>query len=648
MASAEDEAENQAALMRWSEGDILLSLRQQSSNERRRRKHASDDSVKYVSSKSKQQYRKGSVIGRGANGTVYQGMDTRSGSLVAIKEVAAQPDDAAFHKLCCEVQLMSRLSHENIVAYHGAELDETAGVLLIYQEWVAGGSIDALLHKFGGSFPDVVTQRYAIDVARGLAYLHQEKIVHRDIKGGNVLVSDLGVAKLSDFGTSMMLGDSTALVGTKSLCGTPYFMAPEVMKGEKYGRKADVWSFGGLLVQMATGSPPWKSMSFNSVPQLLIHVVTEGKPPPLDSDAISPALKALMMRCFQFDAALRPTAAELLGDAFLQEAELPPAPILSATRSTPRQKQVNPYSRTASRSRANSNRDSSASPSSARGLHKSTIDRRFGSAPSLSSEAVIERYAAISAHHRKRMSSESLAKSVSPRRLRQQQQQQSPPKPASSPRIRAVVSQPSSEIGSPPKLPDMPSRLRTVSSREEDEAFDALVRTLPDDVPTVVTALSTPRKQNQIGRQDSFGSVSSTPRRGTGAGTSSRGSTPPRPPPVAVEGDHDRSNEARSSRERAASSATIDEESFIVGGLISETAESSDDQNTSRQRLVLESEDDDDASTTIEEEKVITIEDAYQKGYLTGKEYQKRMELVRKGDDHAGYFSMVFLPPPLP
>lgn len=136
-----------------------------------------------------QLYRKGDVIGRGANGVVYQGMDTRTGSLVAIKEVPAQRGDASFHKLRSEVQLMSRLSHEHIVAYYGAELDQVAGVLLIFQEWVPGGSIDSLLQKFGGTFTDVVTQRYAIDVAKGLAYLHQEKIIHRDIKGGNVLVS---------------------------------------------------------------------------------------------------------------------------------------------------------------------------------------------------------------------------------------------------------------------------------------------------------------------------------------------------------------------------------------------------------------------------------------------------------------------------
>ena len=263
-------------------------------------------------------YRKGEVIGRGANGVVYQGMDTQSGGLVTVKEVPSGGNDANFAKLKSEVELMSRLSHQHIVTYYGAELDEANCVLLIYQEWVPGGSVDSLLLKFGGRFTDDVTRRYAVHVAKGLAYLHEHLVVHRDVKGGNVLVTDHGVAKLSDFGTSLMLADSTAASGYRALCGTPYFMAPEVMKGETYGRKADVWSYGGLLLQMATGQPPWKTKNFQSIPQLMLHVVTVRKPPPIPED-LSPSLVKLILRCFQFDASKRPTIQQLLkeNDSFL-------------------------------------------------------------------------------------------------------------------------------------------------------------------------------------------------------------------------------------------------------------------------------------------------------------------------------------------
>ena len=114
------------------------------------------------------QYRKGEAIGRGANGTVYQGMCLVTGKLVAIKEVQVPRGDSSFAKLRTEVQLMAKLSHANIVEYLGAELDEGAGLLSIYQEWVPGGSIDSLLAKFGGTFADSITKRYAEETLKGL------------------------------------------------------------------------------------------------------------------------------------------------------------------------------------------------------------------------------------------------------------------------------------------------------------------------------------------------------------------------------------------------------------------------------------------------------------------------------------------------
>ena len=97
--------------------------------------------------------------------------------------------DANVAKLTQEVKLMARLSHPNIVEYLGADLDESEGVLSIYQEWVPGGSVDHLLKKFGGSLPDAITRRYAREVALGLAYLHDNLIVHRDVKASNAAVA---------------------------------------------------------------------------------------------------------------------------------------------------------------------------------------------------------------------------------------------------------------------------------------------------------------------------------------------------------------------------------------------------------------------------------------------------------------------------
>ena len=176
-----------------------------------------------VASPGPGRFRKGESIGRGANGTVFQGMCTATGSLVAIKEVQVPRGDASVSRLTQEVQLMAKLSHPNIVEYLGADLDEAAGVLRIYQEWVPGGSVDVLLKKFGGTFPDAITRRYGRETIRGLEYLHEHRVVHRDVKGGNVLVTDHGVAKLADFGTSLMMAGETQQAdgGAATLCGTP-------------------------------------------------------------------------------------------------------------------------------------------------------------------------------------------------------------------------------------------------------------------------------------------------------------------------------------------------------------------------------------------------------------------------------------------
>ena len=95
---------------------------------------------------------------------------------------------------------MAQLSHPNIVLYLGAKHDEELGVLRIYQEWVPGGSVDALLRKYG-KLSEVIVKRYASHTLEALDYLHRNNIIHRDVKGGNVLITDKGDVKLADFGT---------------------------------------------------------------------------------------------------------------------------------------------------------------------------------------------------------------------------------------------------------------------------------------------------------------------------------------------------------------------------------------------------------------------------------------------------------------
>eukprot|EP00968_Pinguiococcus_pyrenoidosus_P018370 scaffold1901_cov236-Pinguiococcus_pyrenoidosus.AAC.4 len=264
------------------------------------------------------QWKLGDMIGSGSFGDVFVGMNEVNGHLIAIKVVTLQGREAEIMALDSEIGLMKSLHHPNIVCYLGSELQAEKGRFFIFQEWVPGGSVDSLLKKFGGRFSVAVCLRYTKQILRGLAYLHENQIMHRDIKGGNILVDDRGVVKLADFGCSKRIApDGTQSFGASTLTGTPFFMAPEVMMADQYGRRADVWSVGGVVLQMCTGAPPWKSIKPRSAWALFTHIKQTTGPPPMPDDLPS-ALHAFLVRCFERDPQQRPHAVELLQDPWIR------------------------------------------------------------------------------------------------------------------------------------------------------------------------------------------------------------------------------------------------------------------------------------------------------------------------------------------
>ncbi|KAK6130340.1 hypothetical protein DH2020_035932 [Rehmannia glutinosa] len=153
-----------------------------------------------------------------------------------------------------EVNLLKNLSHPNIVRYLGTAREEDS--LNILLEFVPGGSISSLLGKFG-SFPESVIRMYTKQLLLGLEYLHKNKIMHRDIKGANILVDNKGCIKLADFGASKKVEALATITGAKSMKGTPYWMAPEVIVQSGHSYSADIWSVGCTVIEMATGKAPW-------------------------------------------------------------------------------------------------------------------------------------------------------------------------------------------------------------------------------------------------------------------------------------------------------------------------------------------------------------------------------------------------------
>ncbi|KAL6139239.1 hypothetical protein ACLB2K_064516 [Fragaria x ananassa] len=261
-------------------------------------------------------WRKGELIGCGAFGRVYMGMNLGSGELLAVKQVliavnSKEKAQAHIKELEEEVKLLKNLSHPNIVRYLGTvREEETLNILL---EFVPGGSISSLLGKFG-YFPEAVMRTYTKQLLLGLEYLHKNGIMHRDIKGANILVDNKGCIKLADFGASKQVVELATISGAKSMKGTPYWMAPEVIRQTGHSFSADIWSVGCTVIEMATGKPPW-SEKYQEV-AALFHIGTTKSHPPIP-EHISFEAKDFLLKCLLKEPNLRPTATELLQHPFV-------------------------------------------------------------------------------------------------------------------------------------------------------------------------------------------------------------------------------------------------------------------------------------------------------------------------------------------
>ncbi|XP_062212500.1 mitogen-activated protein kinase kinase kinase 5-like isoform X2 [Phragmites australis] len=210
------------------------------------------------------QWQKGKLLGSGTFGCVYEATNRHTGALCAMKEVNIIPDDSksaeSLKQLEQEIKFLSQFKHENIVQYYGSETIEDR--FYIYLEYVHPGSIHKYVHQHCGSLTESVIRNFTRHILKGLAFLHSQKIMHRDIKGANLLVDINGVVKLADFGMAKHL--STAAPNL-SLKGTPYWMAPEVVratldKSVGYDLAVDIWSLGCTIIEMFTGKPPWSGL----------------------------------------------------------------------------------------------------------------------------------------------------------------------------------------------------------------------------------------------------------------------------------------------------------------------------------------------------------------------------------------------------
>jgi len=260
-------------------------------------------------------------IGEGSTGVVCIARRIDNGKQVAVKKMDLRKQQRR-ELLFNEVVTMKNYHHSNIVELYEA--------YLVNEElWVVMEYLD------GGALTDIVTYTrlkedqiayFCKSCLKALEYLHSQGVIHRDIKSDSILMTTNGQVKISDFGFCAQV--SNEIPKRRSLVGTPYWMAPEIISRDKYGTEVDIWSFGVMVMEMIDTEPPF----FNEPPLMAMKKIRDSQPPKIkDPSKISSKLTSFLDACLQKDPLKRASAFELLQHPFLRIAA-PPSNIASLLR----------------------------------------------------------------------------------------------------------------------------------------------------------------------------------------------------------------------------------------------------------------------------------------------------------------------------
>ncbi|KAH9915306.1 kinase-like domain-containing protein [Fomitopsis serialis] len=248
---------------------------------------------------------------RSASGHVYVAKTLATGKMVAIKEMdlSNQPRKEL---IVNEILVMKESQHPNIVNFLESYLVKN-NELWVVMEYMEGGALTDIIEN--NTLEEDQIASISFETCKGLGHLHSQSIIHRDIKSDNVLLDAQGHVKITDFGFCAKLTDQKSKRAT--MVGTPYWMAPEVVKQKEYGAKVDIWSLGIMAIEMIENEPPY----LDEEPLKALYLIaTNGTPTLKKPEALSRELKGFLSVCLCVDVKSRATADELLEHDFLKKA----------------------------------------------------------------------------------------------------------------------------------------------------------------------------------------------------------------------------------------------------------------------------------------------------------------------------------------
>ena len=253
---------------------------------------------------------KGKKLGSGAYATVFLYEDDYFGVAKAVKIIDCFKEKSSRDTIEKEVKIMEKLNHKHIIKFNGFQ--EFNDSVFIIMEYAKGGSIKHLIDKIGG-IQETIASKYCHQILKGLEYLHNLNIVHRDLKCANILLDERDNCKLCDFGISKEDQDVHSKSGLQTDCGTIYWRSPESIQGN-YGWKTDIWSFGCTVLEMLNKVPPYRKLSFYHA---MKKIVNEGIVPKFPSNTSDLCVTFTKM-CLEKNPKRRPSANELLQQQFIK------------------------------------------------------------------------------------------------------------------------------------------------------------------------------------------------------------------------------------------------------------------------------------------------------------------------------------------